>query len=245
MTVLMAAELQLATNIAADRIVNTFCVVGDTGELLENAQAVADAITDHYSDAPATPGISTINEYLSDDLVRGSAVNAIKMYDIDDHLDGSPHGSPIWENTWILPTIGMGGTSLPHEVAVKCRLEAFGRAAAPVETPDGPDAGTAVDRPQQRLTGGVYYGPLQSVAVTQADGFARPAPTFRMVVVNAIKDINADLDALPTIAYLGVWSRKNANVHKVEFAKVDDAFDTQRRRGIKPSTATSLDVHFT
>lgn len=164
---------------------------------------------------------------------RSRAANActVKTYDITGHLDGSDHGSPTGTSTFTLPastsTIG-----LPDESALVIRLESEGRAAAQVETADGADPGSLPDRPKQRHTGRVFFGPLNgdSELQTTVDGHLRPSAAMTLRARQAMEGLALDLAANASYV-LGIWSRVDAVVRDAWYIVTDNAYDTQRRRG--------------
>lgn len=201
----------------------------------------------HGGDQPAVPGeISTsingfydaIGPYLSSCVSRVAGTSTVDLFDIADHLDGSPHGSPYFSDSFA-PTAATGADSLPWEVALAITLHGAGRSTALVEVPDdgdiaGPDPGTARDRPKQRRTGRIYVGPFHT-SVLDGTGAGRPWATFLSDLEDAFLDLCNAIKAITGGGELGVWSRANESVYALEAFSVDNAFDTQRRRGIAPS----------
>jgi hypothetical protein len=121
-------------------------------------------------------------------------------------------------------------------------LRAISWDTQPVEAPDGGDAGGLPDRPRSRYTGRLYLGPLASnVAFTDANGLARPSVESRTLITDALK---ATHDEYQATGHLGVcvWSRSDAVAREITAVEVDDAFDTQRRRGAAPSVITRVNV---
>lgn len=181
----------------------------------------------------------TLETYLSPE-VRGPVDGwNFKVYSLAGHLDGSPHGSPVFAATNpISPPAATQG--LPGEVAFVLTTRASGWEAAPVEVADGADPGTAPDRPKSRLSGRVYLGPLQVLAATMEDDVCRPNGTFMSDVIiagNRLFD-----DALAVGWRWSVWSRANAVLAPVTHIQIDDAFDTQRRRGVAATARVTFPV---
>ena len=127
-------------------------------------------------------------------------------------------GQPIFQKTY--PTIAQNQTTGPGEVAV-CLSYA---------TVDDPSAST----PRRR--GRIYIGPL---AGGQLQGPRPPAG-----LNNAVLDLGEDLAQIG--GGVGVtwmmYSRTDNVTAKIEVIWVDDAWDTQRRRGLAPTARAQRDV---
>lgn len=167
-----------------------------------------------------------------------------RVYDITGHLDGSPHGSPVLVDL-AYGRPGTTGSPLPSECAAVVTLYGLGRTSAPVETADGSDPGSAVDRPMQRKTGRFYFGPLSTTAMTTtAGGAAILSEQFRgdlLVATGGLQDyVQAEAPELEL--RLSVWSRANATLYPVVAAVMDNAFDTQRRRGIAATVSSGVEI---
>lgn len=222
-----------------DNVVNTFAFTGGAGMTTAETDALANGVINLYVSAMGTNTVP-IGGRLSGVLSRSTDDSKVQIYDLDGHLDGSPHGSPIYEDLFTLPPAS-ATTDLPEEVSIAVRLEAIGRADAPVEEQDGSDADLTPDRPKQRHTGRIYFGPLTTECLeARTTGF--PTRVDNVIAglfaeaVGALADITFQA-ALGTSARLGVWSRKDQRVTALERVYVDDAFDTQRRRGPSPSAS--------
>lgn len=226
----------------ADKVTNTFTLAGPCTEAdvdPTNEAAINLAFERFYSVAP-TGGTLAVAKYLSPVLVDD--VNAVRLdlYDINDHLDGSPAGSPFSSTLFDLagPASADG---LPAEVAFCVTLEAIGRSSAAVEAPDGSDPGIAIDRPKQRHTGRFYLGPLGTNVLSGGTGVTRPSAAFMTDVRLATQRLDVELDGVGVnFTGLGVWSRADEMVSGLEALSTDDAFDTQRRRGPGPTARTRI-----
>ena len=233
MTTLAVVELENVSGLSEDRFVNTW-TIGSMSDATAGAtvSAVAAAIATFYDD---------IASGLSSRIVRAGTPHSIKFFDIGSHLDGSPHGSPYAFSAWGIPT-GGSGSDLPDEVAIAIRLEAFLRADQPAEAPDGSDAGSLPDRPRQRYTGHVYLGPLTTAAQGAGSASYRPNSAYLTTIRSAVNTMHDTMAALSGVTGLQVWSRADATTRLVEFVATDDAFDTQRRRGVAPTGVTRLAI---
>lgn len=230
---LAVATLEGTSGFTEDSAQNSFVfndgLVGGSISLAEGL-VLAQLVVDFYN-ATGT-GSGNLADWMSRSLSDVAGSSVVKVYDITNALGGGPHGSPIALLPFALATTG--NTSLVSEAALVLTLRAAGAAAAQVETPDGADPGTLVDRPRQRLTGRVYIGPLAaSASVTDADFRPRPAANLRTRLLDSAEDLwNAAIAAGWTWE---VWSRVLAATAPIVSAEVDDAFDTQRRRGVNPT----------
>jgi hypothetical protein len=116
-------------------------------------------------------------------------------------------------------------------MALAITLEAIGREDAAVEASGG------ASRPKQRRTGRVYVGPLNTIA-SATTGTSRPTAGIITHFLEAVDVLNADLISLSNGEALGVWSRSDATVRALEAVSIDNAWDTQRRRGVAATART-------
>lgn len=89
---------------------------------------------------------------------------------------------------------------------------------------------------QARRRGRIYLGPLSPTTGDGATG--RPTTTFRTDCLAAMDTLADDALADPTYAWV-VWSEAAGSGTVVTNGWVDNAFDTQRRRGLDPTVRTS------
>lgn len=214
------------SGLVEDQVVNTFAFdVLVTPQTTATLDAISQALFDFYN-TPAVVQNASIATYLAPSISR-TDLPLIKHYKLDGHLNGSPHGSPI--RTDVMASLDGAGanTGLPAEVA--CCLS--------FHSVFGPDAefgpGT---RPRSRDRGRIYIGPLISTMATTVAPTSRvvPAPALISDLVVAAQNLRDDANTSWC-----VWSRKDAVLKFVTGVSVDDAFDTQRRRGEKPTARTA------
>lgn len=235
MDTLATLLLKGASGLADDVYVNNFAITNVPDHLPATNTAIAGALYNFITVEP-TDGLAKMEDYLSPVIVRDPALGMqVKLYDITGHLDGTPHGSPYYTHGGALIGTLVTGQGLPSEVACKITLEATGRAAAAVEVADGADPDAKPDRPKARLTGGFYFGPLNDVAIEYDGDIPRVNNSLRDTARLAVKDLSDHIFLNAGGANLGVWSRKNGVIVPLEAVSVDDAFDTVRSRGEKPS----------
>jgi hypothetical protein len=84
----------------------------------------------------------------------------------------------------------------------------------------------------------MFIGPLNSSAASN-DGH-RPFQTYLTDLRNAA-NVMRDAWNANGITWC-VWSRQNAALVPVTHVQTDDAWDTQRRRGLAPTTRVTLQV---
>lgn len=202
-----------------DRFVNSFWVVTPSAPDGLAMTSMADAITAFYSSTGAGLG-----SWLS--RMANAPGRTIKMYD---WAEPKPR-VPIYERSDVVAPFTSSTESLPAEVA--CCLSFEGTQQSGVN--------------QARRRGRIYLGPLSVSAngVTSVTPFvSRPSNTFRAAVLVAAENLRQAL--LPS----GIWSvfsprtfpEAGATAEIVRFW-VDDAWDTQRRRGVRALATDSFPV---
>jgi hypothetical protein len=217
--VLVEAVFESLTGQPEDRVVNTWvwktptspptnAELTDIGIFLSSFYNDSDPVTTH----PVCGSLSTV-------LSRAANAAMFKFYNIDAHLDGSPHGSPIKLIPWTLGPHRAPGTNLPSEIAVVLSYH-----GPLTDVPQ--EAGNT--RPAARRRGRVYVGPINSNAA------AADVDTSVVYVSQDMRETLAGaaqrLMVAPTAVWSN-WSRADAQIHTVTGGFVDNAFDTQRRRG--------------
>jgi hypothetical protein len=246
MSLLATVTLAHVNGILRDSVVNTFGIKTNTTSYTQTQlDGITAALVAFYNATP--PGTdrigSTFNNgihnYLSTEMSRTSNASTVRIYDLEGHLDGSPFGSPIDVSPF---TLGAAGTStpLPSEAAVVLTLEADGRAGAAVESDTNVIAPATTSRPKSRRTGRVFIGPCNSLSTALAGQAARPHQVFRDTILAAALKLDADLNAVAGDYDLAVWSRADARITACEAVSIDDAWDTQRRRGVQPTERRRL-----
>lgn len=203
-----------------DRVVNNLVwATAATPPTTAVMDDIADTIDSFYNTVPS--GHNALAGFLAPALSRTANASLVKFYDLTGHLDGSAHGSPIYQVPFTLAAAVPGAEGMPSEVAACLSFRAgYGT--------DAEFAGGT--RPRSRDRGRIYLGPLtKSVTQQDSNGRVRLSVSFQETILSG-----ALILASSTVAAWSVWSRANANVDPVMAWWVDDAFDTQRRRGEKP-----------
>lgn len=168
---------------------------------------VGDMLEDFYNADPSGLGYS-IGSYFSDDIVTGDYT--IKGYDL---ADAKPR-APMYESTRSLDTISTGD-GLPPEVAL-----CFSYHADYV-------SGTA----PARRRGRVYLGGL----ATASSSGGRPVGALTLVIAAAGRDLLVASNSAVNWSWVQ-YSQTTSTGNNVVGGWVDDAWDTQRRRGIDASS---------
>jgi hypothetical protein len=169
-----------------------------------------------------SPGQQAVVRWFANCLSR-TVQGTYDFYKPTGPLTGSPIASlPIN----LLPAPVSGAKSLPSEVAICLSFASVYGSAIEFQ---------GETRPRARHRGRVFLGPLESAAITD-DSLGRAIPTTNMVA-----DITGAAGFLSTTSTVSwsQWSRKDGIFRAVSRYWVDDAFDTQRRRGEKARSRTS------
>lgn len=221
----VTVTLPSVTGLSRDDVVNTFTFHQTGGILPSDLDDIFTALNQFYEATDALV-LNSISSYIGPAMTRSKPV-IVRFYDIDGHLNGTPAGSPVLirGTDWSL-----GGSAssngLPSEVAI-C-LTAYADFNGDVEFGPG-------TRPRARDRARVYIGPLNVTAQTTAIGRTKPDGAL----ITNLAEAGARLARAPMGPDWVVWSRRAAATKIVTSCSVDDAFDTQRRRGERPTAKTT------
>lgn len=228
-SLLVTATLEPDSGFDMEAAQNTFAfqvgVAVDAAVVLDIHNAVASFYTGVASGATYALG-----GYLNSMFSRAVGACSLKMYDITSDLDGTPHGSPIAEDTFTLPA-AISTINIPPQAAVVMTLRGRDALEYPVE-------GAGVTRPRQRRSGRLFFGSLNRAAADDtANQHSRPHATL---ITDLLAAGEALQDALVDGDYVwGVWSRTAAAIYGIERVEVDNSFDVLRSRKIAPSARSS------
>jgi hypothetical protein len=206
-------SLERITGLPEDRVVNTFHFSTGLPQAPEgDYDLVINNVLNFFAgETPAGAGATggSIFGNLSN-LVGAGQVHTIKVYNLSDPMPRPPR------RTQTFSAVAATGTPLPADVALVLSQNA---AFLPGTDP-------------KRRRGRTYIGPLaQSTLSNQlAGGDVRPSLTVRNAMANAGKRL---MDA-PGPTWV-VWSPTYGTSAPIERVRIDDQFDTQRRRGGKPT----------
>lgn len=202
-----------ANGLPEDAFVNTFWF-GTLSDPPSQTQAdeIASRLIDFYTTANT---LSAVGAYLGGAVSRTAAACSIRVYD----GTAAPGLGPI--DTYPL-TINAAAQAadLPWEVA--CCLSFKN------------DSATGIPAPNRR--GRVYIGPLNAQTQTESGASVRPSAAFRTDLADAGSRLIASNTAATSWV---VWSRDLSVASVVESGWIDDAYDTQRRRGEQVTARTS------
>jgi hypothetical protein len=228
-----------------DTSVNNWCF-GWTGggAAIDLASAIQVALTTFYS---------AIHVDLSGH--HDWAHTGLEIFDISAHLNGSPHGSPIYVGT-LAPTPPADVNGLPNGCSVclsfHCDYGSDAESAgvtsaipsdARAVKEGAPATHTGRARPRARDRGRVFIGPLDMGTVDNTTGLtgqARPGGTTIDRVRHAAYALLIDAAIAALSGYWGVWSRRNATVKAITGGNVSNSFTYQRGREIAPTSRLAI-----
>jgi hypothetical protein len=193
-----------------DVVMNTFDFFTSGATVtVAQAQEVAGKVRDFYVAAPS--GVQSVAENLSPVISRAALAHVIQVYD-----KAAPQPrQPVATLEFTIP-VGQG-TALPSEVALVLSLR----------------ASIAVGGQPARFRGRTYVGPLTSTALgTVNAGDLRPSQVTRTAILEAGRRMLAGPADL--VAW-SVFSAVDNDLRRITRLVMDDSFDTQRRRGAKPT----------
>ena len=190
------------TNIPADTIVNTWHF-DNTAFPVSDWDNVRDMLRDFY-DAQSV-GTFSITQFMTEESVQSEW--SIAGYNLD---DPEPR-APLYESSFEVTGLNESAVPLPREVALVLSMQAE------------PVSGV----PQARRRNRKYLGPFGINALAN-DG--RPSPNLRNVIAYSARDL---LNAAQASASWGwrLYSPTTSQTMEPHDGWVDDAWDTQRRRG--------------
>lgn len=141
--------------------------------------------------------------------------HTIKWYDLP---LVAPPNYPFAETTFDL-TSAPFGTPLPSETALCVSFQ----------------GAYITGLPQRRRRGRIYLGPLSTSVAGTAGEVGRPSTTARTNIATAAGDFRTAVNASTFDSWV-VWSTVDQNPVAITDGWVDNAYDTQRRRGL-PATS--------
>lgn len=207
---LAQVSLPSTTNLPADDIVNTF-VFAKLGPV-PSAEDIETVFSTFYNGTQASG--ETLASFLSQSISRTRPA-VVKMFDLEEPEPRAPIETVEF-------TIGLSTNpnKLPDEVALCLSYRAELESGVPAA----------------RRRGRIFLGPFSTNAVAGGVGTSPAAPAQELV--DTILDAGEQLwTMLSGIWY--VWSRADDEIYELVELWVDNAWDSQRRRGRR---ATSRDV---
>lgn len=212
-----------ASGSSEDRYVQTFAITTAAPLVTSEFEDVFDAFETFYTADQST--LAAVYGFFSPAVSQFG--HQIKAY----NLGTPPPHLPIATREYDLPTAPINDEPWPSEVAVCLSLR--GDLVAGTDVGPGPHL-------RARHRNRTYFGPLRGIAGTFAANEVRPSDLLVDTLLEAVGDLNADLIALTPSCRLAIWSPTRNDGEAAELAWVDDAFDTQRRRGAEPTSRTTL-----
>lgn len=198
------------SNLPEDVVVHSWAASG-TQNAEDMAVTFAARLQAFYT-ATTGPTTARIGTYLSGWLNLAAAT--IRAYDI---ADPEPR-VPVLDSPFNIGPNVTSSSGMPNEVA--CCLSFY--------------AGVESGVNAARRRGRVYLGPLNNTAASATAGSNNvPLGTF---LADCNLRAKALCDASTEACFWGVWSRTDNVVRRVTGGWMDNAWDTQRRRGEKAST---------
>lgn len=199
--------------IAADSVVNTFSFTG-VDNVEDQAVVALGKLKAFYNDVNTSGTPAALKTYFSGEINFAGA--RIKVYDAS---DPEPRVPILDESLGASAATPASASNLPAEVALCLSY------AADIES----------GQKAARRRGRIYLGPLCTYASDGATGAtARPN-------VNVIANMKVAAETLsdgPVGTQWCVWSRVANTYAIITHGYIDNAFDTQRRRGPDPTTRT-------
>jgi hypothetical protein len=204
-------SLNRSTGLPVDIITNSWFFESEGDPSPTSFIGMIDAIKAFYDD---------MEGFYSDTLTGTGTVEIYNMADAEPRV-----AVATFTGTLFTP---VATTSLPAEVALCLSF-----------------AGTAVSGINMaRRRGRIYLGPLNTTTVAggESAGDARPSPTFAAAIEAATDELNTSMQALSEATTHSVYSPTTDATGTLAEAFtpvarywVDDAWDTQRRRGAAPT----------
>jgi len=221
--------MKTGTGLTEDQVTNTFHFLDDGAVGVGGAGVISDALQDFYLTDHAGQS-DPLSDYLSVEVNRGSGPSDavdIKVY------DAVAGGSPILVESFEMaaPAVADG---LPGEVAI-CLSYAADLSGIAEETPAGAPGPAGDIHGRARRRGRIFFGPLTPFT-TELDGtVVRPLQyvTEDLRICGAALRDSSALAAL-NIAW-AVYSPTAGAAYPIVEVSTDNAFDTQRRRGVAPT----------
>lgn len=194
-----------------DVVINTFSFIGPDIPTEPQRTELKTRLTAFYNSVHA-PGTARLTSFFPSTLaLAGTRIKAYRREDVVPR-------APVFDDA--LPLTPGTGDPLPHEVALVMSFQA-----------------TAISgTPQAQRRGRIYLGPLSTNVLTPASLDARPTGGF----INAVKGAGSFLWSESDADWDWVVHSSIAGDATVVGGWVDNAFDSQRRRGTAPTVRSTF-----
>lgn len=199
-----------------------FAFLGNTVPTGSDLSTIQTALETFYSHNYGTVSHS-IGNFLSTAISR-TIPPIMRTYNKTGFENGSASGGPIdVRNTALVPTRTGGTVDLPSEVCITLTFHSdYGTT---------PEFGPGGIRPRARHRGRLYIGPLTTLGLISNTA---SGPSVSGAALDTFAGAATALMADATTQWCQ-WSRKDALFRPVTGGWIDDAPDTQRRRGEAPT----------
>lgn len=183
-----------------------------------------------FYNAVGTGAIDDLANFMGDQVTRAASGCAFNFYYQDFVSPPALWGSPVAVRNWTLDA-GASSTNLPTEVAVVASFH--GDLTNVPETEANPSPPPAIIRPAARKRGRIYLGPFMINGGVESGPSNDLAPNaaLRNTITGACVDLMGANDDYEWVVY----SPTTPAVWTVVGGYIDNAFDTQRRRGTAPT----------
>lgn len=232
-------EIPRVSAIPEDTVVNVFHFVQDPATAVSQTDLdnIRTALTTFYNTVNGS-ATKTIAQFFPQAISRVTNAAKIKMYLKTINPSVGDFGSPVATYSWTVGAIDAGPpTGLPGEAAIA--LSFHGDLTDIPETESNPSPPPAFFRPAARHRGRAYIGPMNESAIQENSG-----TDFEVKPSSAVlSTLRFSGEMLRDFAYTGglvwaVYSPTDDDAYEVVDGFVDNAFDTQRRRGNDATSRT-------
>lgn len=205
-----------------DTIVQTTLRTSDNlpENFITNQICIANMAVGDNTQAAVTTAINTFYSAIrsvtfSADLAQNGHVS--KFYT----AGGPPPNYPYDEVSWNMGSAPSGG-GMPREVALCLSFQGL----------------RIPGTPQARRRGRIYLGPLLS----SLNSSGRPLGTSVTTILQEAEDFAQDIQAIDPSYSWAVWSTLDGTAVPLHDLWIDDAFDTQRSRGVAVTSRQTLEL---
>ena len=218
--------LERTSALPEDRVVmDMYFGTGPADQSLVTVALIEAALLDFWQGSRTTA--LSLSGYLATDVSRG-VLSAHRRY-YGKEPGEADFGSPLIVNGWT-PGAPPSATGLPDEA---CVCLSYHGDLTDISEEDG------ATRPASRRRGRIYFGPLYAGAVSTGAGLpTRPLGALVSDLLDAADDLLAASEAAATWSWVCAHASGTAgwSVVPVVGGWVDNAWDTQRRRGMSATT---------
>lgn len=231
----VVASLAYQSGLPEDVAINDFYFVKENPDDTEaDIDSLVARLDSFYNDIPAG-GTKSLSDYVGIQVSRVAEACSFLVYRSPTIIPVTlPWGSPVGVRSW---TLGAGDSASGYPAEVAAALSYHADLTNVPETQTNPDPPPAIIRPASRKRGRLYFGPLIPGAGSNEgpNQDASMTTAVRTHFARSMEDLLAANDELDWC----VFSPTGLTVSAVVGGYVDDAFDTQRRRGTAADVRTS------